>query len=126
VRDLFDSYTQRFERAEAQQQSTDGGGKEVDEFELYNTISDDVSNLNEFERYLRELRAELPTLNALQWWQHNEQHYPILSRIAFDILAALASSSADERIFSKAGNVINKERWHMKDDLAAAVQCLKS
>jgi len=55
VRDLFDSYTQRFKRAEAQQQSTDGGGKEVDEFELYNTISDDVSNLDELERYLREL-----------------------------------------------------------------------
>jgi len=65
VRDLFDSYTQRFERAEAQQQSTDGGGKEVDKFKLYNTISDDVSNLDELERYLRELRAELPTLNAL-------------------------------------------------------------
>jgi len=46
--------------------------------------------------------------------------------MAFDHLAAPASSSADERVFSKAGNVINEERWHMLDDLAEALQCLKS
>lgn len=46
--------------------------------------------------------------------------------MAFDLLAAPASSSADERTFSKAGRVLDGDRWHTKDDLAQAEQCLRS
>ena len=46
--------------------------------------------------------------------------------MAFDLLAAPASSSADERQFSQADWTLNKERFNTKDDLAEANQCLKS
>ena len=46
--------------------------------------------------------------------------------MAFDLLAAPASSAADERVFSIAGHVLDDEHWHTKDDLAEAQQCLKS
>jgi hypothetical protein len=42
------------------------------------------------------------------------------------LLAAPASTAADERIFSIAGNVVNEQRPHTKADLAEAVQCLRS
>ena len=46
--------------------------------------------------------------------------------MAFDLLGAPASSSADERTFSKAGHSLNNERFNTLDDLAEAVQCPKS
>ena len=46
--------------------------------------------------------------------------------MAFDLLGAPASSSADERQFSQADWTLNKERFSTKDDLAEANQCLKS
>lgn len=42
------------------------------------------------------------------------------------LLAAPASSSADERQFSMASHVLDEEHWHTLDDLAEAWQCLKS
>lgn len=46
--------------------------------------------------------------------------------MAFDLLGTPASSSADERSFSKADWTLNKERYNTKDDLAEANQCVKS
>ena len=97
----------------------------MDEFERYNTCVDETNELDDLERYITEPRAP-PTVTALQWWQDNHQFYPILHHMAFDHLAALASSSADERQFSMAGNSLNEERYHTIDDLAEATQSLKS
>lgn len=49
-----------------------------------------------------------------------------MKHMALDLLAAPASSSADERTFSKAGHVLDGDCWHTKDDLAQAEQCLRS
>jgi hypothetical protein len=46
--------------------------------------------------------------------------------MALDLLGAPASSSADERTFSKGGQVLNNERFNSLDDLAEGHQCLKS
>jgi hypothetical protein len=98
---------------------------DLTEFERYNLILDDTPLLDELERYLKEDRAP-PRVNVLDWWHQNHSRYPILSLMAFDHLAAPASSAACERTFSLAGNIIGGERWHMQDDLAEAIQCLKS
>ncbi|TKA54703.1 hypothetical protein B0A49_13065 [Cryomyces minteri] len=71
--------------------------KELDGFTRYNTLDDDDDGLDELERHM-----------------------------AFDLLATPASSAADERQFSKAGHVLNEERFNTLDDLAEAYQCLKS
>jgi hypothetical protein len=46
--------------------------------------------------------------------------------MAFDHLAAPASSSADERQFSKAGHKLDEDHYNTKADLAEAEQLTKS
>jgi hypothetical protein len=99
--------------------------KELSEFEQYNLIEDEHSLTDDFERYLREERAPAGT-NPLTWWRHNHQRYPILRHMAWDLLGTPASSSADERTFSKAGQVLDESRYSILADLAEANQCLKS
>jgi hypothetical protein len=98
---------------------------ELTEFERYNLLEDDYATADDLERYLREERSPAGT-NPLTWWQSNRQRYPILAYMALDLLGAPASSSADERTFSKGGIVLNDERFNTLDDLAEGHQCLKS
>jgi hypothetical protein len=95
------------------------------EFERYNIIQDEQYNGNELDRFLAEDRVPSGT-NPLIWWQLNQDRYPVLRHMAFDLLAAPASSSADERQFSQAGHVLDEDHYNTKDDLAEAYQCLKS
>ena len=99
--------------------------KELSEFEQYNRIEDEHSLTDDLERYLREERAPEGT-NPLTWWRANHHRYPILRHMAMDLLAAPASSAADERTFSKAGQVLNESRYNTLADLAEANQCCKS
>ena len=99
--------------------------EELSEFDQYNTLCDEAAVSDELTRYLREERQP-KHVDPLRWWQLNEERYPILRQMAFDHLAAPASSSADERQFSMAGNMLDDEHYHSKDDLAQAQQCVKS
>jgi hypothetical protein len=99
--------------------------KELSEFEQYNVLEDEYSLYDDLERYLREERAPANT-NPLTWWRHNHHRFPILRHMAMDLLATPASSSADERTFSKAGEVLDESRYNTLADLAEANQCLKS
>jgi hypothetical protein len=80
---------------------------------------------DELQRFLHEDIAPQGT-NPLSWWQSNQERFPVLRHMAFDLLAAPASGSADERAFSMAGHVLDKEHYSTLDDLAEAHQCLKS
>jgi hypothetical protein len=64
--------------------------------------------------------------DPLDWWRLHQDEYPVLKHLAFALLATPASTSAIERIFSIAGNVVNQERPHTKQPTAQAVQCLRS
>lgn len=99
--------------------------KQLTKFEKYNLLEDDYDVTDDLERFLREDRAPADT-NPLVWWQHNQHRYPILRYMAFDLLGTPASSSADERTFSKADRSLNIERFNTLDDLAEANQCMKS
>lgn len=45
----------------------------------------------------------------------------MLKHLAFDLLAAPASTAANERLFLMAGNVANEERPYTQADLAESV-----
>jgi hypothetical protein len=64
--------------------------------------------------------------NPLDWWVPHQDDYPVLKHLAFTLLAAPASTSADERLFSIAGKVVNEQRSYNKQDLAENVQCFRS
>lgn len=68
---------------------------------------------------------EMIPLDVLAWWKCNQQRYPILSKIARDILAIPASTVASEASFSASGRVVNEYRTRLKPDLIEALVCLK-
>ena len=119
---LYDEYKQRHADEAL---LTNQPSKELSEFELYNRIEDEHSLTDDLERYLREERAPAGT-NPLTWWRANQHRYPILRHMAMDLLATPASSAADERTFSQAGQVLNASRYNTLADLAEANQCCKS
>ncbi|KAM0707268.1 hypothetical protein Q7P35_006600 [Cladosporium inversicolor] len=64
--------------------------------------------------------------DSLDWWRLHQDQYPVLKHLAFTTLAAPASTAADERLFSIAGNVVNEQRPHTQQELAECSQCLRS
>lgn len=101
--------------------------KELEGFAAHCNVSrrkrfDDDDDL---DRWRHEEQAPYD-VNPLAWWRENEHRYPILKHLAFDLLAAPASTAADERLFSIAGNAVNEERPHTQAELAQAAQCVRS
>jgi hypothetical protein len=124
TQELFDEYKRRhFD--DARRVTSEKPSKELSEFELYNMYDNEDETGDELDRFFREERVPKDT-SPLIWWQLNEGRYPVLSHMAYDLLAAPASTAADERQFSMAGHVLDKEHWHTSDELAEAQQCLKS
>ena len=93
-------------------------------FDEYNDLDTD-EELDDLVRYKSE-PCERKGVNPLQWWIDNQQRFPVLRHLAFTVLAAPASTAADERLFSMAGNVVNENRPHTCAELAEATQCLRS
>ncbi|KAK3927627.1 Transposable element Hobo transposase, partial [Frankliniella fusca] len=63
----------------------------------------------EVDRYLRQASTTTHE-NLLKWWETEGAAYPNLQTIARQILAIPASSASSERVFSKAGFIINSRR----------------
>ena len=80
---------------------------------------------DELTKY-RDVAEPPDAQDPLEWWLLHQDEYPVLKHLAFTLLAALASTAADERLFSMAGNVVNEERPHTTQELAEAAQCLRS
>lgn len=93
--------------------------KELNPFAAYCNVAKHALNDDDLARWRREEQAD-SDVNPLGWWRENYHRYPILQHLAFDLLAAPASTAADERLFSIAGNVVNEERPHTQADLAQA------
>jgi hypothetical protein len=125
IEELYNQYKERYSDEATAIDHRRLQDDKLTEFERYNRLVDDQLTDDELERYLSEPR-EAADINPLTWWQLNQQRYPVLKHMAFDLLAAPASSSADERTFSKAGHILDKDHWHTRDDLAEAEQCLRS
>jgi hypothetical protein len=54
---------------------------------------------NELEVYLSE-RSEHPTVSPREWWINNRFKFPVLAKMAWDILSIPAMSAEVERVFS--------------------------
>ena len=78
------------------------GGKKVDD-----------QNQDEVHSYDSE-----PASNSnLSWWKNHEHKNSKLARLANKYLCIPASSVSSERIFSLAGNIINKKRCRLSPDM---------
>jgi hypothetical protein len=101
--------------------------KELSGFAAYNRLKSRQPQQidDELERYKRA--PEPPEhQDPLEWWLLHQSQYPVLKHLALTLLAAPASTATDERLFSFAGNVVNEQRPHTQQEIAQAVQCLRS
>jgi len=64
--------------------------------------------------------------DILQWWKRNSCQYPNLSCMARIYLAIPATSTASERVFSIAGNLISEKRTRLSSDSIQAGMTLRS
>lgn len=67
------------------------------------------SSCDEMKDYLQD-RSKVDTAGPLAWWKNNKERYPRLARAAKRLLCIPATSTPAERIFSKAGFIVNKSR----------------
>lgn len=63
--------------------------------------------------------------NPFTWWSHNEKHFHYLSILARKYLPVPAASTASERMFSDAGNLMGPKRTRMNPDLFKKILFLK-
>ncbi|KAL0235335.1 hypothetical protein GEMRC1_001917 [Eukaryota sp. GEM-RC1] len=61
-----------------------------------------------------------------QWWKENETRFPTLARIFWDLCIIQSSSSESERLFSRAGFVVNNLRCSLNEDTTQALVCLNA
>ena len=92
---------------------------------------DDELELNTPTEYERYTRAKITydvvaaERNPLAWWWSNRKDYPILSRMAFDILSIPSMSAEIERAFSQAKKLITDERNRLGEETVTACECQK-
>lgn len=82
-----------------------------------------TSELDEF--MARSNKADLGVEDPLDWWVRHASDYPVLSKMAFDLLSCPAMSSECERVFSQTKKVITDERNRLNSDTVAAIECQK-
>ena len=54
--------------------------------------------------------------DVLQWWKRNEDRYPVLARMARDVLAIPITTVASESTFSLGGRILTKYRQNTSPD----------
>ncbi|KAL6547601.1 hypothetical protein OROHE_009306 [Orobanche hederae] len=80
--------------------------------------------VSELERYMSEqLGVEEDDLDALDWWRLNGHRYPIISRMARDILAIPLSTVASESAFSAGGRTFDQFRSSLNPLTVQALIC---
>ncbi|KAL8471939.1 hypothetical protein ACS0TY_029252 [Phlomoides rotata] len=83
---------------------------------------------SELEQYLEKgiLPPSASDFDLLTWWRLNKSKYPILSRIAKDILAIPVSIVASESAFSTSGRLIGPHRSRLHTKTIEALMCAQS
>ncbi|XP_074336031.1 zinc finger BED domain-containing protein RICESLEEPER 2-like [Apium graveolens] len=87
------------------------------------------SKRSELEEYLNEglfpMEKEVE-FDILRWWKLNGPKFPILARMAQDILAIPTSYVASESSFSKFRRIITDTRSSLNDDSVETLMCVKN
>lgn len=98
----------------------------ISEFNLFADDSgDELENIkSELDIYLGEPRYKFPgPFDCLEWWKINSPKYPILSKMARDILAIPVTTVASESAFSAGGRVIEPHRACLKPETVQVLLC---
>ena len=79
---------------------------------------------SELEIYLSEsILDENVKFDILKWWKFNSERFPILSKIAQDVLVMPISTVASESTFSTSGRVLDPFRSSLTPKIIQALIC---
>ncbi|GJS68508.1 reverse transcriptase domain-containing protein [Tanacetum coccineum] len=81
---------------------------------------------DELTKYLKEPRLELEDdedFDKLNWWKLNSLRFPIVSRMAKDILSIQVSTVASESAFSASGRILDPYRNALAPNIVEALVC---
>ena len=83
----------------------------MNRYRKYRAEKGNVDNKSELDRYLME-DVEFLSINfdILNWWKVNSSKFPILAKIARDVLAIPISTVASESTFSTGGRILDPFR----------------
>ncbi|KAL4333688.1 hypothetical protein GQ457_07G004640 [Hibiscus cannabinus] len=91
----------------------------VNEVELF-----DTSETTELDKYLGDKCVrETDDFDIFSWWSMQNMNYPILMRMAHDVLAIPVSTVASESVFSTGGHVLDSFRTSLTPRLVEALIC---
>lgn len=80
-------------------------------YEIDMLAEDSHENNSELEIYLMDKsEMQVKELDVLLWWKANTQKYPILSKLARDLLAVPVSTVSSESAFSTGGRILDSFR----------------
>nr|GEW33780.1 zinc finger BED domain-containing protein RICESLEEPER 2 [Tanacetum cinerariifolium] len=85
---------------------------------------------SEFERYVNSdfvthlHPKEFATFDVLGFWKEKETMFPVLSRMAVDLISFQASSVASESVFSTSGMVLSIRRTRLTSASLEMCMCL--
>jgi hAT family C-terminal dimerisation region len=66
------------------------------------------------------------SVDLCAFWANIEGQYPLLARMAFDLLSIPAMSAECERVFSSTKLLLSDRRARMKEDIIEASECLRA
>ncbi|CAA0806416.1 Zinc finger BED domain-containing protein DAYSLEEPER [Striga hermonthica] len=96
-------------------------------YDLYASQRKRKSTKSELDLYLDEdVLPRTPDFDVLSWWNSNKGKYPILHKIARDILGIPISTVAFESAFSKSGRLTSPHRSRLHHKTIEALMCSQS
>ena len=99
-----------------------------DLFDQYLTVPESVTSVPQEDSYASYCREPVnPKFeDLLQYWSLQENNYPDLAKMAYDLHSIPAMSAECERVFSSTKLLFTDLRARMGDDVIEASECLKS
>jgi hypothetical protein len=88
----------------------------------------DILKGDDYERYIKDEPIHVTegvVFSQLAWWKDNGWKYPLLAKLAMNLLSAPAMSTEVERVFSSTGITDNDLRNHLLMKAMEAAECLR-
>jgi hypothetical protein len=103
----------------------DNRDEELESF-LYDNDGANGDDMNELEKYMADPPLRLSgQFDILAWWKNQTDEYPVLAKIARDMLAVQVSTVASESAFSAGGRVVDPFRSRLDPEMVEALICMK-
>ncbi|KAM0883284.1 hypothetical protein ACQ4PT_031710 [Festuca glaucescens] len=89
-----------------------------------NSGDGNANSRSELDKYLAEdVEEQSPDFDILSWWKCNSARFPVLSKLARDILAIPISTVASESAFSTSGRILDDFRSSLTPMTLQALIC---